>query len=144
MKIKNEHRWIALAAIGSFLLHTLFLITLTSSNKGEGDKEGENRGEGFVDFTPTIIEKLPGSGDSGSCEDWYGGIGITGWDRVERVYSGYPADRAGIKSGDLIISDFNAIKGKPGTPVTVTVLRGNDQLTFSMVREKICTAGERP
>lgn len=63
---------------------------------------------------------------------------------------GSPAEKAGIKSGDLIISvdgieytsaDFNNIakfiKGKQGTNVNIVVERNGEKLSFDIIREKI-------
>jgi len=61
-----------------------------------------------------------------------------------------PADRAGIKAGDFIVAVngeriedlgtlnmINKIKGEAGTEVSVTVLRGEEEITFTMTREHI-------
>ncbi len=61
-----------------------------------------------------------------------------------------PAQRAGIRGGDYIVavdgkrvseSDYNdiiaAIRGEVGTSVRVTVLRGEDEITFEIIRERI-------
>lgn len=63
-----------------------------------------------------------------------------------------PAERAGIKAGDLIISvdgieytseDFDSIadyiKGEEGTNVKLVVERDGERLTFDIVREKVNT-----
>lgn len=63
-----------------------------------------------------------------------------------------PAEKAGIKPGDLIISvdekeytadDFNIIadyiKGKEGTKVKIVVQRDGENLSFEITREKIAT-----
>ncbi len=87
----------------------------------------------------------------------YWGIGISGQGesngeiRLTDVKKGGPAQRAGIKIGDVITSVdgvpskgknieevFSAIRGKSGTPVTVTIKRaGSGDLSFSMIREEI-------
>ena len=70
--------------------------------------------------------------------------------QVIRVYSGGPADAAGILTGDLIIavdgadvSGANAetleaavsrMKGEDGSEVTVSVLRGGERMDFTLVR----------
>ncbi len=61
-----------------------------------------------------------------------------------------PADKAGIKAGDFIVAVngeriedigtldmINKIRGEVGTEVKVTVLRGEEEITFSMIRERI-------
>jgi carboxyl-terminal processing protease len=85
----------------------------------------------------------------------YGGIGslVRGGGEyvvISEVYKGFPADRAGIKSGDLItkvdgvplkgvpsdqVSD--KLKGNPGTDISVTILRNGTESDFKMKREKI-------
>lgn len=76
------------------------------------------------------------------CADWYGGVGIQhpspGSYEVAYVGKGYPADRAGILVGDLVLNG-DELRGTPGTKVVVHVMRGSRALTFYLVREKICT-----
>ena len=86
------------------------------------------------------------------CENdqWFGGIGIqqdwrTGM--IEKVYEGYPADKNGLRPGDMIeMVDGNSdrmggkIRGTPGTTITIVIFRPstNEYLTFTFTREKIC------
>ncbi|MFT3836474.1 MAG: PDZ domain-containing protein [Myxococcaceae bacterium] len=68
---------------------------------------------------------------------------------VEEVYEGSPAETAGLHPGDLLVSvdgnpapppPQNAVKliqGPAGTLVTVTVLRGGEQLDFVVRRKQI-------
>jgi C-terminal processing protease CtpA/Prc len=81
-------------------------------------------------------------------DKWYGGIGVEEnffEDLVIKVYPGYPAAEAGIQAGDKIITvngmptNINDVRGTPGTTAIVTVDRGGQFLTFSIVRDKICT-----
>lgn len=87
----------------------------------------------------------------------YGGIGITitGHDRglaVMSVREGGPADRVGIKTGDIIIriDDLTIaglnnsragylLRGKEGSPVKVVVARNDftDTLRFDLIRENL-------
>ncbi|WP_230678518.1 S41 family peptidase [Lacticaseibacillus zhaodongensis] len=85
----------------------------------------------------------------------FGGIGATMAQTsdgvsVDALNSGSPAQKAGLKVGDTIVSvdgksmakkDINAVvskvRGKIGTKVTVVVSRGNKQLSFTMERSKI-------
>jgi predicted metalloprotease with PDZ domain len=80
------------------------------------------------------------------CDEWYGGIGVQYEDMdsgiISHVGKGYPADRAGIIVGDLVV-DSEEIRGKPGTKVTVKIMRGSKLLIFNMIREKICTNEEK-
>jgi carboxyl-terminal processing protease len=85
----------------------------------------------------------------------YGGIGSLvrgGGDYVviNEVYKGFPADRSGIKAGDIIkkvdgvslkglttdkVSD--KLKGNPGSEITVTIERNGKEYDHIMKREKI-------
>lgn len=91
---------------------------------------------------------------SGDMSGSYVGIGITaeysrldGSMTVSAVTAGGPAEEAGMQVGDLILAvdgvsveelgqsgTVNAIRGKEGTSLTVTVQRGERELTLSMVR----------
>jgi carboxyl-terminal processing protease len=68
---------------------------------------------------------------------------------IVRVYAGTPAQRAGIKPGDRIVTVdgvdvttlqtdevANKVKGTEGTPVTIGILRGQDTLSFTMNRAR--------
>ena len=83
------------------------------------------------------------------------GIGVTtrieeNGEYISRVYKGLPADKAGIKVGDIIIKadgvnyadvgndEFtDLIRGKAGTDVVITVLRDGEELDFRITREVI-------
>lgn len=83
------------------------------------------------------------------------GVGVirdeeSGLALVSEVKDGSPAQKAGIEKGDLIsevdgkscadlgyIDSVSAVKGDAGTSVSVTVLRGEKELTFDIVREEI-------
>jgi len=87
----------------------------------------------------------------------FGGIGIRisedpdGYLQVANVISGYPADKAGMLAGDLIVAidgvdikgqgleAADKIRGEPGTEVVLTVKRQGVEgtLTFKLVRELI-------
>lgn len=94
-----------------------------------------------------------------SKENAYVGIGVTirkrndnlGLD-VEKVTAGGSAEQAGIQAGDVIIGvDGQSIKdmtddlvkemirGREGTKVQITVLRGEEELTYSVTRKRIAT-----
>jgi carboxyl-terminal processing protease len=92
-----------------------------------------------------------------STQGKFGGLGIEvgvedGVVRVVSPIEDTPAFRAGIKTGDLIVKiDETAtrgmplnkavelMRGKPGTPITLTILRKDAEslLTFPLVREEI-------
>lgn len=69
---------------------------------------------------------------------------------VMSVIDGSPAERAGMKAGDRIVSVnkkrveglkfddvIGRIRGREGTPVRVVVRRGGEELTFDMIRAAI-------
>lgn len=81
------------------------------------------------------------------------GLGVQGDDdglRVAQVYRGSPAQRAGLKQGDVIVAaDGTKLKGKPeeastalikgpaGTKVRLTVRRGDREFTRTVERARI-------
>ena len=84
---------------------------------------------------------------------------VNGVCKVVAPIPGTPAEKAGVLSGDIVVgvdgSDVtemtlqqivdllkgkNLLKGADGTNVSMTVLRGNNTITFSMIREKIRVA----
>ncbi|MDD4565309.1 MAG: PDZ domain-containing protein, partial [Eubacteriales bacterium] len=86
----------------------------------------------------------------------YQGIGVTiapddrGLINVVSPVDGSPADKAGIKTGDKIISvedkiydgssidqAATAMRGKPGTKVDIMIIRGQQELQFTITRANI-------
>src|SRR6266550_2294135 len=85
----------------------------------------------------------------------YTGIGVylsfsTGYPVITGTVPGSPAATAGLKTGDQIVkvgdkdvkgitadAATSLIQGTEGTKVTLTVLRGSDNLTFTITRAKI-------
>jgi len=49
-----------------------------------------------------------------------------------------PAYRAGIRKGDIIVSDANILRGTPGEEVSITIERSSQLITFKIIRERIC------
>lgn len=92
----------------------------------------------------TLAERVPHIDEP--CQYWFGGIGITfnGYDNmVQQVFAGYPAARAGIMAGDiLLVSKPTDLLGDPGTQVQVPVMRNGQVINYAMYRDKICT--DRP
>ena len=90
-------------------------------------------------------------------EGEYAGVGIqistsylTGLCTVSRVFDNGPAREAGIHKGDILymvedmyvnsstINDaVDVMRGVPGTDVNVTVLRGTEEITFTLTRATI-------
>ncbi|MCX6325613.1 MAG: S41 family peptidase [Bacteroidia bacterium] len=85
----------------------------------------------------------------------YGGIGSLvrsngDYVVISEVYKGFPADRAGIKAGDLLkkvdgisLKGFSTdkvsekLKGNPGTEITITIERNGKETDYPLKREKI-------
>ena len=101
----------------------------------EKSEEGSN-------FIETVSGEFSGVGVS--LESYYGQC------RVVAPISGTPADRGGVKSGDIITKvdsvDITAktleeavtlMRGETGTKVTLTINRGGQTLIFSLIREAI-------
>ncbi len=103
----------------------------------------------------------------------YAGVGLQvdirdGWPVVIEPISGGPSEQAGLLAGDRLIEinkestkgwqreeTSRALRGAPGSTVTVAVARGDQRLTFSLVRDKVhiravqrvmreAPAGQRP
>jgi carboxyl-terminal processing protease len=101
-------------------------------------------------FTPAEYRRFKDSQNSR-----FSGIGLAVTDdrrglRIETVYDGSPAKRAGMRAGDVIVaaggrrlagltSDeaVSFIKGPPGTEVKVTWLRGKRRVTKTIVRSEV-------
>ena len=110
-------------------------------------------GDEYTEFIPKEEMKEYKENLSGN----FTGIGIymTADEELGRVVvyypiEGSPAEKAGIKSGDLIISvdgieytadDFNNIakfiKGEQGTKVNLVIERNGDRMSFDITRERI-------
>lgn len=87
-------------------------------------------GVAIQDLTPDLADSMNLSGDAGAV--------------ISKVEPGSPADRAGLRSGDVVV----AVEGRPvrsatdlrnrigllrvGTPVQVAILRGGDQRTLTL------------
>ncbi|MBO5755090.1 MAG: PDZ domain-containing protein, partial [Clostridia bacterium] len=93
---------------------------------------------------------------SGEEETEYVGIGVTvelladGYAKIIEVANGSPAEEAGLRLGDIIVAvegvDFallgydnavSKIRGEEGTEVTLTVKRGDTEISFTMTRKKM-------
>jgi carboxyl-terminal processing protease len=91
----------------------------------------------------------------------FGGLGLQvdmaeGLVRVVASIPGTPAERAGLQSGDLIVSfdeqpvqgmaladAISRMRGEPGTPITLVIRRAEDEFSVSLVRELIQTPAVR-
>ena len=163
MKQKQRLAW---AFLASAIIHSALFFSLTlkgellNSQKEESDanNQGHNSKTINVEILPkpmpakqqftepetTLeIERVTNSQD---CPNFFGGIGIrhNRLGVILKVINRYPASRAGILPGDILLGDTEYIRGEIGTAVDVTVLRGEKTLKFSMIREKICTTKKDP
>lgn len=125
----------------SLCIHALFFISF-----GKESLEEEQPSGGHVKVRiDNIINKEAGVSGK-TCPDWFGGIGVTvslgDMQTISTVHKGYPAEKAGLLPGDVITSGFFGLRGVPGTPVSIKVLRNGQEIVFNMVRDKICTAGD--
>lgn len=104
-------------------------------------------------FEPVVAKEFD---DSNNSKTFFGGIGARLWPdpmgvRVIQVFKGSPAEKGGVRSGDVITavngkevsgksSDdiVDQIKGEVGTPVTIRVFRGqNNSVSLTMNRARI-------
>lgn len=150
----------------SLIIHLLFLGIGFNSGKGSGDSDAESNNSDEKQIAVQIIDKIPEEKEfkpkveeekglgmappqapvEPDCVKFFGGIGVTygnpmdfgGFGVVRTVHRGYPAERAGIQAGDQILN-HSQIRGEIGSRVEVRILRGSETLTFSIIREKICT-----
>lgn len=85
----------------------------------------------------------------------YGGFGSLirksgDYIQVTNVYKGFPADRGGIRAGDLMLSidgtslkdvtsdkASNMLKGEPGTEAEIVIRRNGEEFTRKLKRERI-------
>lgn len=136
----------------SLLLHFLVAGAITlppkptpaTSSSGVEKQEKEGELQGTEAPTPIKVVLIPkGSGAKKQCSNSYTGIGIvhvfysTVGEIVTQVPEGYPAFRAGIKTGDVILNAWE-LKGPEGTKVTVRTKRTNKNINYQITRETIC------
>ncbi len=150
----------------SVLLHSLpfLLLLLVGGGSGNGKlKDGEKEGEGeggnrkmivpagqdeeLTTVSVTILHKKPlrrpNNEDKPCTGTFYGGIGINHdlyTNQVTKVVKGYPAFKAGLLAGDILLLPPDKILGEPGTTLVIPFLRGNEQHSVTVTRAKICTS----
>jgi hypothetical protein len=112
-------------------------VTIAFEEKGEQDQKTE----------PDKANEEKSDKDCGGF--FYFGVGVSHLAMIiDNVAKGYAAERAGIQVGDRVIGftdhetgifiqgiDF---RGKEGSGLDIVVERNGKELTFTMVREKIC------
>lgn len=76
--------------------------------------------------------------------EWFGGVGIEVLHDLQqdvtvanKVFPGYPAHKAGMRSGDIVIN-FNDLRGPVGELIVVRAYRNGQYVEFDIIREKIC------
>jgi C-terminal processing protease CtpA/Prc len=93
-----------------------------------------------------IIDKKKSDG-GGQCPKTFGGIGIE-FDFsqdgavVTRVFHGYPAEKAGIVVGDVLLDNPNGVRGEPGSTIVVRVMRKGESMSIPIRRDKICVTAD--
>src|SRR5262245_16183334 len=118
-------------------------------------KESINAALASLDPHSRYIDPQTRSRERNAAFDTYGGLGVEvnmveGLLRVIATLPGTPAERAGLKSGDLIVrldeqpvrgmaidDAASRLRGEPGTPIALTILRTGHVGEFgvSLVRE---------
>lgn len=142
-------------SLGLHLLLLSFLVVPNCGGKSNEEQEKNANNSDNQEIVPkgqdvpsspqeiTLIIGHPKSTKGEDCPNgrWYGGIGVEHNvldQTIQTVVAGYPAEKSGIKIGDVVLGDLEKIKGEPGTPVTIWVRRGIQILRFDMLRDKIC------
>ncbi|MEO0271712.1 MAG: hypothetical protein ABIM30_01310 [candidate division WOR-3 bacterium] len=81
------------------------------------------------------------------CDNFYYGIGISVVvmekegrmvKEVVEVYRNYPAHRAGIKRGDIILNSNNPLRGNGVEKLELVINRNEELFTLTLFRDKIC------
>jgi len=144
----------------SILAHMLLLgiPLLFLGAAGGKSKTGRDNAEREVTFVPKVsdtveVDTIVVPGDAKKkkqkkqvveeCKRSYTGIGIT-IDNLSHIIivvaQGYPADRAGIQAGTLLVSpEPDNLDGPEGAPVTVTIYNHSGlTVEYTLTREKVC------
>lgn len=168
-----KKRYLALSTFIHLLPLIIFALLVIFGKKGANDGEGkqdeqsksskERNGEVLPrpenqDLEVTLVEQTPEQEalikkitekpkkKAPDCKYYFGGIGIQDDDRtglIIQVYDGYPADRAGLRAGDTIISPpIGLIRGIVGTSFALVYERDGVVETITLTREKICIKRE--
>jgi predicted metalloprotease with PDZ domain len=95
-----------------------------------------------------LLKKKPKIKDAvRECEGdlWFAGIGVSYQalddGLISEVFKGYPAEKAGIRVGDKLLTPLRAIRGDAaelGKAVIIKINRNGNIIDFIIVREKIC------
>jgi len=147
--------------VKSTIIHILIVILfilpgLSSNNQQSSSSEAQSEGDikpfesEKQEVTPIDVEYsdrkivAPHAGVPCKSNKSYGGVGIyTGYMNndyyITYAVEGYPAAIAGLKAGDKIVypKEYD-IRGTIGTEVSMIIERNGQQMTFNLVRDKIC------
>lgn len=137
-------RYIALSVIAHTLLiaFTLYRPAVQSASKQPGPGGEFPEAPQKREIIEVSIVDEPSEAES-DCPYFFGGIGVGlepfDGSVVSNVYSGYPAERAGIQRGDrLQVLNGPDIEGEIGTTVIIQVTRDLTVFTVRITRGKIC------
>lgn len=101
-------------------------------------------GSVFLCLAPVPPESPPDPVGKGYMGIWFAGSGENGSLAIDRVEAGKPADKAGMRSGDVIVRVGtltptgtqqvidHVTQYRPGATIEVEVKRGNERKTFQM------------
>lgn len=149
----------------SVLIHAILLLFLISlggdfslnANNGSGKFEnGGNKDNNHEivnkDSNPVeikvidsnkskdLVKQAKSNNKKSDCEKWFGGIGVTYNSMtgiISAVHEGYPAHKAGIQTGDILLN--SDVEGEVGESVFVYIKDASGQnKMYTLVREKIC------
>ena len=143
-------------------LETLAAALLVSENYVESKDPGEIKKmilQGFVsklDAHSAFLDSKALSAMQQDMNGLYGGIGVSSsyapgkGVKIEQIAPQGPADKAGLRPGDLIVAadgksladmpmqDIMALlRGKPGSALSVSVVRGEKNISAQTLREEI-------
>lgn len=126
----------------------IILLVLLSGGGGGGEEPLQIIPKASNSIEETEIGIDPGKRKTKhedlKCATYFGGIGITQDvdGTIINTYKGYPAHDAGLRAGDVILTNNDQIKGEIGTEIVLKVASNNTGYIteYVLVRDKICTS----
>lgn len=130
----------------SAIFHYFLFFPPNVINTPNEQTQQQSGGKKKNEIQVKLIPKSNGSGKK-MCPRTYNGIGVTRQSvgefdehpHVIEVAEGYPAYRAGIKVGDVLLNWYQLV-GDKGTPVVVKIMRDGVYMEFNTIREEICSS----